>query len=204
MMMKIKIATLLFPLILLLSQVSTVFAAGGGDGHGGGGVLGIDIRVVIVQAIGFLIVFLILKRFLFTPLTKVMDERRDHIRDTLSKIESDRTEMEQLKSDYESRISKIEDEARAKIQEAVKRAEEIGDEIKSTRREEAEQMLEKARAEIEREHEKSLISLRQEVAELALQMSGRLIQSELDKNKHRQLIDRFINELETNVDAKNL
>ncbi len=199
--MKRKIIEVAFPFLLLLTLANNVLASGG-DSHGGGGMLGIDWRVILVQAFGFAVVFWVLKRYLFGPLSKIMDQRREHIRGTLEKIEGDRSEMENLKSDYQARIANIESEARLKIQDAVKRAEEIGDEIKATRREEAEKMIEKARREIVREQEKSLISLRREIADLALQMSAKLIRSELDKEKHRDLISCFIDELDTKVDAE--
>ncbi len=203
--MQNKVLKLVLSGLFLLVQIGVVLAAsdshGGGGEHGGGGLLGIDWRVLIVQGMGFLVVFWVLKRYLFGPITKVIDERREHIRGTLDKIESDRTEMETLKSDYDHRLSDIEGEARDKIKEAVKRGEQLGDDVKATKEKEAEALVVKARENIAREREQSLIAMRQEIAEMALQMSSKLIHSELDKNKHRELIQKFIDELGTNLDV---
>ncbi len=203
--MKARIYSVLTIVFWLLCVAVTVYASGGEGGeHGSELPLGIDFRVIAVQAMGFVVVFLVLKRFLFAPLTKVMEERRENIRTTLDKIGRDKSEMERLKTDYEARLADIESKARLEIQNAVKKAELLGEEIKAARRSEAEQMLEKARTEIEHEREKSLISLRQDIAGMALTLSGRLINKELDQNKHRDLISQFISELDKKVDTAKL
>ena len=177
--------------LMLICLLNNAIASGGG-----GDVLGIDIRIIIVQAMGFIVVFFILKKFLFEPLKKVMDERRNHIQGTLDKIETDRSSMEHLKHDYENRLQNVENEARQKIQEAIKKAEGIGEEIKQKKQAEAEQYLEKAQMELKREYEQSLLKLRSDITDLTLAASSKLIQKELTTDKHRELIEKFISEME--------
>ncbi len=185
-------------LTLALIPVGIALASGGGGGeHGGGGnVLGIDIRVVIAQGLGFIVVFWVLKKFLFGPLGKAMDERRAHIKNTLDKVAEDRTEMEKLKADYETRLQNVEAEARTKIQEAIKKADTIGEEIKSRKQAEADEFLSKAQDSLDREYDLTLVKLKSEITELTLKASSKLIQTELDTQKHRDLIGKFIDELE--------
>lgn len=180
--------------MLVLLSIGLSYAAGGEGGHDSP--LGVDIRVVIVQAMGFIVVFWVLNKFLFGPIGNAMDERKTHIKATLDKVERDRVGMEKLKSDYEHRLQNVEIEARARIQEAIKKAEQIGEEVKARKQAEADQFLDKARVALDREYDQTMIKLKSEITELALTASSILIQQEMSSAKHRELIEKFIDELE--------
>ena len=69
--------------------------------------------------VAFLIFAWILKRYVWGPFLALLDERREKIASEFDRIESLRAEAERLRADYESRLQKIEQEARERIQEAV-------------------------------------------------------------------------------------
>ena len=184
--------------------IGSALASGGEQGDHGGGMLGVDPKVIIVQAIGFAIVFWVLKKYLFGPLTKVIEERREHIRTQLEDVESGKEEMRARKTEYDRRLGEIETEGQRIMNERIKEAQVGIAKLQADADRKNEEAKRKAFMDIEQEREKVLLTLRQEVAELALDMSSRLIRKELDKNKHQELIAEFINELDNNLDTAKL
>jgi F-type H+-transporting ATPase subunit b len=91
--------------------------------------LGIDPKFILVQMVGFLILIFVLRKYAFGPMVGVLQQRQDTIRGNFDEAEARRNEMVKLQRDYEERLAKIEDEARDKIQVAVREAQVARDEI---------------------------------------------------------------------------
>lgn len=157
--------------------------------------LGVDIKLVIVQALGFLILLYLLRRFLFDKIFAIIKARKEEIRDTFDAIEKDRMEATKLKGDYERKLSEAEDEAERKLTEAVKEGQKLRLEIIDRAREETEVMKLKAQETIELERKKLAQELRDQVVALSLLTSERLIQQSLSPEAAERLVDGFINEV---------
>lgn len=154
--------------------------------------LGINPPLLLVMAIGFLIVYFILKKFAFGPVSQMFEERSKTIQRQLDEANQKRMEMEKMRDDYERRIAQIEEEARARIAEAVKEAQAARDEMLAQAREQAERIVARGKDEIEREKHKALVEIRDQVAELAILTASKIIERELDEHAHRELIDDVI------------
>lgn len=154
--------------------------------------LGIDPRLIVVNVLGFVLLLWVMKRFLYGPITQVMSNRAEDIRSMYAAAESEKSAMEELRRDYEKRLDSIESEARERIQAAIKEAHGIRDEIISNARARAEAVLERGQEELAREREKAIVALREEVADLVIRASSRLLERSLDDAAHRKLIDEFI------------
>jgi F-type H+-transporting ATPase subunit b len=166
-------------------------------GHGGVQLsilqqLGIDPKLILVNILGFVLLLWILKKFLYGPITKMLADRAEQVRSTYEAAEAEKASMEQLRTDYERRLAGIEAEARQKIQTAIKEAQSVRDEIIADSRGRAEGILQRGQEELLREREKTLVALRQEVADLVIGASSRLIERSLDDAAHRKLVDDFI------------
>ena len=158
-------------------------------------ILNIDPKVLAIQAGGFLLLLVVFKLFLFKPIRDVLDQRRRDIEGRYEDADARKQAAEDLKADYERHLSQIDDEMRAKITEAVKQGQEMRDEIIADSRVQAEQILTKAQAEIQREKEKAMVELKTTVADLAVEAAGRLVGERLDDKKHREMIGKFIDEV---------
>ncbi|OFX15504.1 MAG: ATP synthase F0 subunit B [Armatimonadetes bacterium RBG_16_58_9] len=154
-----------------------------------------DVRTLIVQLGGFLLVLLVFKLFLFKPILGILDARRNEVEGQFEDAETKRKAAEELKSDYEQHIAGIEDETRAKIADAVKDGQAMREEIIADSRAQADRILSKAQEEIQREKESAISELRTTVADLAVEAAGRLIRENLDNKKQRELVGRFIDNL---------
>ncbi|MEN6519581.1 MAG: F0F1 ATP synthase subunit B [Armatimonadota bacterium] len=154
--------------------------------------LGINPTVIVVNIIGFLLLVGLLKKFLYGPVTAMLDSRKQEIADTYDTAERERSNMEGLRQDYEKRLAGIEAEAKEKIQAAIKEAHGIRDEILADARTKSESILTKGEEELAREREKTVAELRADVADLVIGASSRLLEESLDDKAHRKLIDDFI------------
>ena len=103
--------------------------------------MSLSLAEILTQILGFLVLVFVLKRLFWKPLLGILEARRKQIEETFRQIESSKKEIELLRSDYESRIQKIEEEARAKLQAAVEEGRRIAREIQEKAREEANEAL---------------------------------------------------------------
>lgn len=158
--------------------------------------LGIVPWVTASQIAAFIFLYLVLKKFLFGPIANMIDARNKEIEDRIAKTERDAQMMEEARDEYERRIAEIEKEARDRIQEATREAHEAGAQIVAEARRARDDMIVRAREEIEREKEKALIEIRDSVTSLAVRGAERVIRKELDEAAHRELVRRFIDEVE--------
>jgi F-type H+-transporting ATPase subunit b len=125
-----------------------------------------------------------------------MKERRERIRAEFERIEQEKGAVARLKQEYEMHLKRIEAESRERIQLAVKEGQRVAGEIRDIARKEAQENLVRAREEIQLERDKALVKLRNETVELAMGIAGRVLQAELSPDRHRQLVERFLEEVE--------
>ncbi len=154
--------------------------------------LNIDPKLILINIIGFGVLYLLANKMVFTPIGKVLDEREGEIAGTYDKLDADQKQMEALKSEYEGRLEQIEAEAREKIQSAIKEAEAARDKIIADANVRAKDLVVKAESEAEREREQAMITLRQQIVELAMGATHKVVGESLDGAKQKSLIDDFI------------
>jgi F-type H+-transporting ATPase subunit b len=153
-------------------------------------------QVLLTQGLGFLLVVVVFYRYLWGPIQGIIDARRDEVEKTYSAAEDDRSAAADLKAGYEQHLANIDAEMRAKITEAAKEGQTLREEIVAEARAKAEQVLARAEEEIGREKDKAILEIKTRVADLAVNAAGKLIDEHLDDEKHRQLVENYIDELE--------
>ncbi len=151
---------------------------------------------IIVQILGFLLVFWLLRAFAWKRLLEMIDARRKKIEDGFLDIENQKKGLESLEKDYRGRLEHIEQEARAKIQEAGKQGMSLAKDIQDKAREEAHGMVERAKDEISREIVQARVSMRNDIVEIASLMTEKILKEKLDAASHQKLVDQFIREVE--------
>ncbi|MBI3313574.1 MAG: F0F1 ATP synthase subunit B [Candidatus Omnitrophica bacterium] len=151
---------------------------------------------VLVQMIAFIIVFWTLKLLAWKPILGSLEARRQKIKSEFDKIEHARKEIEALKAQYAASIQKIEDEARAKMLESVEEGRKIAKEIQEKARAESQASFEKAKDNLAIETAKARITLRREIADLAVSVSEKVLREKLTEAKQQEKIMGLIEELE--------
>ena len=151
---------------------------------------------ILVQILGFLLVFWLLRAFAWKRLLEMIDARRKKIEDGFLDIEKQKKGLESLEKDYRGRLEHIEQEARAKIQEAGKQGMSLAKDIQDKAREEAHGMVERAKDEISREIVQARVSMRNDIVEISSLMTEKILKEKLDAASHQKLVDQFIREVE--------
>ena len=142
--------------------------------------------------ITFVVVLLVLKRFVWTPLLEALDERQRRIREALEGAEKARDEARATLAEHQKALSGAEAEARDIVAQAREAAERVRSDLVAQARLEAEHTLEQARRTIESEKLAALGELRREVADLAVRAAGEILDANLDDERNRRLVDDLI------------
>ena len=123
----------------------------------GGSLLSFDKQFLfslIIQLINTLILFFVLGKLLFKPLTNFMEKRSERIKEQIDFAKSEEEKALKLKEEYEAKLQKIQEEADAILKEAREKALRKEDSIIEEARKESEIIRNRALADIEREKAK--------------------------------------------------
>ena len=154
------------------------------------------IQELSVQVVGFLLLFVIMRRIAWRPLLMILDQRRARIEEEFRRVAQTKNELARLQEDYGRRLSAIEDEARTKIQQAILDGKRIGGEIQEQAREQGAAILAKSKEAVELELAKARVTLRDQVAQMTLEAVERVLRGKLDAKADRHLVDQILDELE--------
>ena len=156
----------------------------------------IDINgTVIVELITFLAMMAILARWVYPEVVKVAEARQRAIADQLKEAEKARVDAEAQLKEAEAKLSEARKTAQTLIDAASKSGEQLRSELKQKAEEEARREIESARKEIEAERERAIQSVRNDVAGLVVAATEKVIGETLDLTKHKQLIEKAIQEV---------
>jgi F-type H+-transporting ATPase subunit b len=164
--------------------------------------LGINLGYLLVQIIAFVVIYTLLTRFIYDPLTRVLSERRARIAKGLE----DAAAAASARRNAEAEADKILAAARAdvakQIEEARARGEDVAKQVEADARTQAEKIIADARATATAERDQQLAGLRSQVASISMAVSQRLIGESLDAKRQQALIDDFFTKVP--AEAKSL
>jgi F-type H+-transporting ATPase subunit b len=152
--------------------------------------------LMIWTLIAFGITFFVLKRYAFGPVQKIIDERRQRIREALQEAEHAREESRKLLEEHRQ----LRAGARGEAEEILSEARRVADSMRERVREETEQdrqrRLEETRRQIEAETTRALEEIRSEVASLALDAAEKVTRGALRRDDQRRLIEDAVKDLD--------
>lgn len=149
---------------------------------------------VIQVALSLIILYVVLRKILFKPVTQFMENRIKSIKDSIENAEKQKTEAGELKQKFENQLKTARAEGDKIIAEARIKAEREYERITGAAKEESENILRKAREEIEREREQTLRDIRSQVVGLALTAASKVIEANMDTDSNRVFVSKFIDE----------
>jgi F-type H+-transporting ATPase subunit b len=158
--------------------------------------MNLEWQQLLTHALGFLITLWILKRFAWKPLLALMEDRRNRIIDEFKKIDDEKARVAEQKAQYEARLREIDNERRAKLVEAVDEGKKVAAEIRAHAQDEVKELHSKAKAELERDVAKARVQLRDQMISITMTAAEKLIHEKLDDAKQRELIGKYIAEVE--------
>lgn len=164
----------------------------------GGGLLSFETGFGIWVAISTLLFLYLMNKFLVPPIMEALNKRESKIKDSLESAEKALAKAEQISKDNAKALKEAEIHAQKIRKEALEDAELLRSGKIEQAKADAEKILETARVTIQQEKKRALSELRNEVADLAVEAAGIIIQAELDKDKSNKLVDTFIGNLSKN------
>lgn len=172
-----------------------VLAAEGGEEASGVELLVPELPELIWGLVAFLVLFGFMSKWVFPKANTMLDERRARIQGQLEQAEATRQEAEQLRAQYAEQLADARGEADRIRDEARQDADRIRSERVAAAESEAESIRTAAREEAQAERGRVVADLRSQVAAISVDLAGKIVQRELDADRHRDLVDRYINEL---------
>lgn len=154
--------------------------------------LGINVPVLIANIVNFTVLLIVLRLVAWGPLTKMLDERREKIAQSLSAAEQAKVQAAEGERQVQEQI----DASRREAQQLIAQAQEISTRIQADARtqaqSDAETTLARARSEIQQERDAAIADLRKEFADMTIAAAEKVIGESLDRNAHKRLIDEAL------------
>jgi len=161
---------------------------------GGFASLGINLPLLVVFIINFIVLFVLLRLFLYKPVMKMLDERAQRTKEGMELAEATKKEYEQAKGEVQKQIEKGRQEAQAIITQTMQVGERLKEESRQEATKQAQTIIDRTRSELEAERDKIVGDLRREFVDISIAAAEKVIKETLDKEKHRKLIEETLRE----------
>ncbi|HEX6560289.1 MAG TPA: F0F1 ATP synthase subunit B [Longimicrobiales bacterium] len=168
----------------------------GTDAAASPSVFNLAINVSFWTVIIFLLLLFVLAKFAFPPILGYAAAREKRIQDALDAARQEREDAQRLIEEQRQALLHARDEAQRVIAEAQKAADRVRREMLDKARAEQEELVQRAKSEIDAERARAVDSLRREAVDLAIAAASKLVERRLDSQEDRRLVTDFL----TNVD----
>jgi F-type H+-transporting ATPase subunit b len=160
-----------------------------------GGLTQINPGLTLWAAITFLVLLVVLSRFAWGPIVKMLDEREKTIREAIESAKKERAEAERLLVEQKASLAAASREAAELAKRNQQEVETLRQELTAKARKEADDLVAAARKQIVEETSKAATQLRGMVADLAIEAAGKLVKANLDEKSQRQLVEEYLKQL---------
>jgi F-type H+-transporting ATPase subunit b len=156
--------------------------------------LGINLGALVSQLIAFAILFVVLARYAFPVLLKTLDERQARIQEGIENAERSKQELANAQKRIEAMLNEARLESQKVIASATSAAERLKADIEAQAQQRAREIEQQAGARIEQQVAKAKAELRQQVADLAIAAAEKVIESSMNTETNRRLVDEFVSQ----------
>jgi F-type H+-transporting ATPase subunit b len=161
------------------------------------GALGINLPLLVSFTISFVILFALLRLFLYKPVMKMLDDRAKRIKESMEQAEATKAEYSHAEEEVKKLIGKAREDGQALVSQASQIGEKLKEEAKEGARKEAQVIVDRTRAELEEERDRIIDDLRREFVDISISAAEKVIKETLDKERHRKLIEEALKESAT-------
>ena len=157
--------------------------------------IGFNPWTALFTLLNMVLTFLILKKFLFKPVTKMIDDRQKEIDKLYADANVARQDAESMRDDYTRKLSEAKETSAQIVAEATQEANRRSDEIIRQARQDADALRQKAGADIDLEKKKALNEVKGDISRIALDIAGKVVERELDEKDQERLIEGFLRQM---------
>ena len=147
---------------------------------------------VIFQILNLLLLMVLFKKYLFKPVTEILEKRQAEIEGHYQEAQQAETDAKVMKADYENKMANARQEADRVIQTATESANAMSASIVEDARTQADQLKRRAQTEIDLERRRAFDEVKGELSGIALDIASQVIEREVNEKDHEAFIDEFI------------
>ena len=162
---------------------------------GPGEFLNINFFTALFTLVNTIVLFIVLKKFLFKPVMKMITDRQNEIDDMYAAANEAKSNAKALEESYQQKLTAAAETGEAMVKEAVLRGQSREEEILRRANAEADAIRRKAAADIAQEKKKAISDAKDEIAGIAMEIAGKVVGDSLKTEDQAQLVDRFIEQL---------
>ena len=157
--------------------------------------ISLNVWHIVASIANLLLLMLILKKFLWKPVKKVLAERQNQVDEIYRTAEKAAEAAESDKALYSEKLAGARAEAESIVKAATARADRQSDEIIEAANKKAADTIRKAEAELEQEKKKAMNDLKNEISDISVAIASGIVDREINADDHKELIDSFIEKL---------
>jgi F-type H+-transporting ATPase subunit b len=159
------------------------------------GIMDLNPGLTLWTAITFLLLIVVLSKFAFGPIVKMLDERERTIREAIEQAKKERAEAEKLLAAQKESLIQAQRDAAELAKRNQQEVEKLRVELTARARKEADELVASARRQIQEEKTKAVAEVRGYVADLAVAGATRIVKSSLDEKTQRALVEEYLAQL---------
>lgn len=164
-------------------------------------VFSLNLWQMLISLCNLIILFLILKKFLYKPVRRALEERKQAVEGVYADAQKALDTANASKTEYERELAGIRERADSMLASVTADANKRSEAILSDARERADGMMRQAKNDISLERRKAESGIRSEIADVSTALTEKLLAREINSDDHRKLIDDFLAEMEDGNDA---
>ena len=157
--------------------------------------IGVDFWTSLFVLLNTLAIFFVGKKYLFGPVKQMIDSRQQEIDAMYRDAGEAKDQAQAMRSEYQRKLDEAQSTGERIVRDAVTRGQNREEEIIRQANQSADAIMEKASADIAREKKKAMNEAKDEIADMALTIAGKVVGRELNGRDQAKLVDQFINEL---------
>jgi F-type H+-transporting ATPase subunit b len=161
------------------------------------GELGVSWPLLISQLISFLILLTVLYFVAYKRILKMLDERAKRVKESIEQAESVKSHSAKAEEEVKKQVQAASQRGLEMIAQATQTSDEIRAKAQDLAKQDGEVLIEKARQAIKTERDSAVDELRKEFAELTIMAASKVVGESLDKETHKKLIDKVLQENQT-------
>ena len=147
---------------------------------------------IIFQILNLLLLMVLFKKYLFKPVTEILEKRQAEIEGHYQEAQQAETDAKAMKADYESKMAGARQEADRVIKTATESANAMSASIVEDARTQADRLKRRAQTEIDLERRRAFDEVKGELSGIALDIASQVIEREVNEKDHEAFINEFI------------
>lgn len=155
----------------------------------------IDPGTIVFTLINTLIIFIIFRVFLYKPVCKILDKRKELAAAEIAEAQKAKEAAEKAEQEYTARLADAKSEAAEIVKQATLRAQKREEEIVTEATQKAADIRAKAEENIEREKQRAVNEIKDEISEIVVMAAGKVVEKEISAKDNEEIISKFLNEV---------